>query len=246
MADEEVAEEKTEEIAGRPEYIPEKYWDAASGRARVEDLGKGYIELSSTLGKREETSREEITAEIKADMRKDVPEEAADYIYKPGEDIIPKGTEFKMDSNNPQLIAFGEMAHDIGLSQTQYDSVVDLYVKNELAMMPDQKAEAAKLGENGKARIERVDLWAKSNLTEGAYNAIVRQATSGEFILAMEELIDKTGSGVDMEGAGDGQAHGPLSRQELETMMKDPRYRDVQKRDPVFVQRVEAGFAALK
>ena len=40
------------------------------------------------------------------------------------------------------------MAHDIGLSPSQYNQVVNLYVANELAMMPDKKAEVAKLGES--------------------------------------------------------------------------------------------------
>ena len=105
--------------------------------------------------------------------------------------------------------------------------------------------EKQKLGDNAQARIERVDLWAKANLTESSYESIVRNANSGDFILAMEELINKA-SPADIEGQNDVQNIGPLTRDELETMMKDPRYRDPRHRDPSFVRRVEEGFKTLK
>jgi hypothetical protein len=236
---------KVDDIAGRPEYIPEKYWDEAAGRARVEEMGKGYIELASTLGKRDETTRAEITKELTDAQLEGVPDQAAAYKYVPGEGVLPEGTEFKVDVDNPQYKAFGEWALKNKLNHEQYSEVINLYVENELAMMPDKVAETQKLGENGAARIERVDLWAKANLTESSYKAIVGQATSGEFIIAMEELIKKSTVGADVEGAGDAVSQGPLNREELETMMKDPRYRETMKRDPAFVKRVQDGFAAL-
>ena len=236
---------KAEDIAGRPDYIPEKYWDESAARARVEEMGKGYIELASTLGKRDETTRAEIEKELTSARLEGVPEQADGYKYSPPEGMVPEGSEFSLDNNNPQYKAFGEWALKNNLNNEQYNEVISLYVQNELSMFPDKAAETQKLGENGQARIERVDLWSKSNLTQASYNAIVGQATSGEFILAMEELIKKTSTGADVEGAGDASAQGPLNRQELETMMKDPRYRDTMKRDPAFVKRVQDGFASI-
>ena len=243
LIDAQPEEEST--IAGRPEYIPEKYWDDITGRARVEDLGKGYIELASKLGQRDDKMKEDMSTQIKAEMREGVPEEPGGYEYTPNEGTVPEGMEFNLDKENPQYIEFGKTAHGIGLSQEQYNSVMDLYVRNELSYVPNKKVEMEKLGDNGQARIERIDLWSKANLTDQAYGAIVKNATSGEFILAMEELIRKTGS-ADLEGQGDMQKQGPLERQELEQMMRDPKYRDPRHRDEAFVRRVEEGFKALR
>tara|TARA_B100001146_G_C16165169_1_gene427514 strand:+ start:397 stop:1185 length:789 start_codon:yes stop_codon:yes gene_type:complete len=243
LIDAQPEEEST--IAGRPEYIPEKYWDEISGRARVEEMGKGYIELASKLGQRDDKMKEELSTQIKAKLREGVPEGAGDYIYTPSEGVIPEGMQFNLDKQNPQYVEFGKTAHDLGLNQNQFNSVMDLYVRNEMAFMPDKKAEMQKLGDNGQARIERIDLWSKANLTDDAYNAVVKNATTGEFILAMEELIQKTGT-AELEGQGDMQKQGPLERGELEQMMKDPKYRDPRHRDDAFVRRVEEGFKALR
>tara|TARA_R100001082_G_scaffold111088_2_gene93308 strand:+ start:4204 stop:5040 length:837 start_codon:yes stop_codon:yes gene_type:complete len=228
----------------RPDYIPAKYWDEETGRARVADLGNAYNELATKLGKRDEVIRDEIAKELQGKAMEGVPDSATDYSFTPTEGLIPDGLQYNIDTNNAQYKKFGDVAHEIGLSQDQYNKLFSLYVENEISLVPDKNAELAKLGDNAQARVERVDMWAKANLTDGAYDAVVQRALSGEFIIAMEELIDKTGS-VSMEG-NEHQSHGPLTRQELETMMKDPRYRDPQRRDPTFVRRVQDGFASLK
>ena len=239
----EATEEVNTETASRPEYVPEKYWNAERGETDIEKLSKGYNEIASAFGKKNEDLEAEISKKLQTDMRKDVPETAADYIFEPNPELVPEGAKFEMDKENPQLKEFGELAHEIGLSPEQYNKVVSLYVANEMAMMPDKKAETAKLGENAQARIERVDMWSKANLSDNAYAAVVGQATSGEFIMAMEELIDKT-SGATLDG-GDEKKQGALTLEELQTMQKDPRYRDPRHREDAYVKRVEAGFAAL-
>ena len=242
-----VVETETKEVdtetASRPEYVPEKYWNAERGETDVEKLSKGYNEIASAFGKKHEDLTAEISAKIQKDVRKDVPKAPEDYVFEPNAELAPEGTKFNLNKDNPQLKEFGNLAHEIGLSPEQYNKVVNLYVANELAMMPDKKAEVAKLGENSSARIERVDMWTKANLSEGAYNAVVGQAISGEFIMAMEELIDKTSTST-LEG-GDEKRQGALTLEELQTMQKDPRYRDPRHREDGFVKRVEAGFTAL-
>tara|TARA_R110000824_G_scaffold176754_2_gene355897 strand:- start:89 stop:874 length:786 start_codon:yes stop_codon:yes gene_type:complete len=242
-AEETETKEVDTETATRPEYVPEKYWNADRGETDVEKLSKGYNEIASAFGKKHEDLTAEISAKIEKTKRKDVPKTAEEYVFEPSTDLVPEGTKFNMNKDNPQLKEFGVLAHDIGLSPDQYNKVVSLYVANELAMMPDKKAETAKLGENASARIERVDMWTKANLSENAYNAVVGQAISGEFIMAMEEVIDKT-NGATLDG-GDEKHQGALTLEELQNMQKDPRYRDPRHREDSFVKRVEAGFTAL-
>ena len=235
--------EVSTETASRPEYVPEKYWNGERGETNIEALAKGYNEIASAFGKKQETLESEVSEKLKAQLREGVPETAEGYEFTPSEGLIPEGVEFKLNKENPQMKEFGTLAHEIGLTPEQYNKVVGLYVQNELALMPNKSAEVQKLGENGQARVERVDMWSKANLSETSYNALVGQAISGEFIIAMEELIDKT-KDVNLEAEGDTK-HGKLDLNELQQMQKDPRYRDPRHRDPSFVKRVEEGFAAL-
>ena len=249
MSEEETAEvvaepEVNTETVNRPEYVPEKYWNSERGETDIEKLSKGYNEIASAFGKKNEDLEADITSKVKAQMREGVPETPESYVFEPKEDLVPEGTEFKLNADNPQLQEFGKLAHEIGLSPEQYNSVVSLYVQNELALMPNKQAEAQKLGENAQARIDRVDMWSKANLSENAYQAVVGQATSGEFIMAMEELIDKSRDAPLDEGAQQQQS-GKLTLAELQQMQKDPRYRDPRHRDPTFIKRVEDGFTAL-
>ena len=34
----------------RPEYIPEKFWDASKGAPKIDDLAKAYVSLEKRLG----------------------------------------------------------------------------------------------------------------------------------------------------------------------------------------------------
>ena len=99
--------DSSDEISGRPEYIPEKYWDQERGTAKVEDMGKGYIELSSKLGQRDEKIREEISAEIQSKSLEGVPESPDKYDFRLEEGVLPEGIEFKIDKEN--VVKFARM-----------------------------------------------------------------------------------------------------------------------------------------
>ena len=62
-----------------------------------------------------------------------------------------------------------EFSKSKGLSQDDFNDGIKAFVDNAVADIPSQEDQIAELGDNGKARIEAVDLWAKKNLSETAY-----------------------------------------------------------------------------
>lgn len=211
----------------------------------IDELEAGYVELSKKLGQTDDERRQAMTDEISASMREGVPAEATEYAFTPPDGMIPEGMEFSMEPDNPVFGKWQAFAHRIGLSPADFNEATALYIENELMMLPDPAAQRKALGENAEGRIERVQLWSKKNLSEDSYNAVMEGSTSAAMIVAFEEMMAQSGDGGDVGGGNDGGDGGKLTREELEKMMIDPRYRDPRKREQSFVNKVQAGFQAL-
>lgn len=69
---------------------------------------------------------------------------------------------------------------------------VDAYF-SEFEKDPD--VEMAKLGDNAKERIDKLNNWTKANLPEAEYKALMSNLSTGESVLALEKLRDKVMSG---------------------------------------------------
>lgn len=57
-----------EDIATRPDYVPEKFWDAAAGAPKLEDWGRDYTDLATRHGKGKDALKAEIEAEMTASI----------------------------------------------------------------------------------------------------------------------------------------------------------------------------------
>lgn len=235
---EEVAEEttKTEESTGEKLF--------AGKYKTVEDMEAGYGELASKLGTQGKDLRDQHFEEFNSESRKSLPESADGYDFTPAEGVIPEGYDFKMDKTNPVFLKFRDKAHELGITTDGFNDLTNLYIENELSMLPDVTGEMTKLGENAQARINRVDMWATKYLSPEQAKAVTEVSNTAVFIEAMESMIDKAGD-VSLEGGGE-NIDRPLSRDDLEQMMRDPRYRDPRSRSNDYVKKVEEGFAALK
>ena len=107
---------------------------------------------------------------------------------------------------------------------------------------PDLDAEVQKLGDNANARIEAVALWAQKNVPGDFQNEIMRLGETAEGVQLLEHFM----SAISDESVGsEGAAVTGLSQDDLNTMMRDPRYWDNRQRDPAFVKQVDEGFAKL-
>ena len=55
------------EIASRPDFVPEKFWNAKSGEVRMEDAFKSYSEIEKKGRERSDTMRKSIIDEMSSD-----------------------------------------------------------------------------------------------------------------------------------------------------------------------------------
>jgi len=158
--------------------------------------------------------------------------------------MLPEGTEFKPDTNNPLFKWWGEHAFNAGLSQEDYEKGIAVYVESLGYNTPDPKEEMKKLGDNAVERVTRAQQWSKANLTEGSYKLLEQLAGTAAGVQLVEEMV-KLHSGY-QQGKGPGGDGGYVpTLDSLQTKMKDPRYHDPFKRDPAFVREIEEGFKKL-
>ena len=219
----EAPEAVTTEVAdSRPEWLPEKF-------NTPEDLVNSYSSLESKLGKGQEELRESIMAEIEGEAFSSRPETAGDY-------TLPEGLEEL--SVDPNVEWWSEFAWENGFSQEEFDEGLQRF----LSPQPDLDAEAAKLGDNAEARIEAVGLWSQKNVPEELSGEIMRLGETAEGIELLEYFMGQLSDGG---VSGDATTPTVLGRQELESMMKDPRYWDNTRRDPAVVRQVDEGFSKL-
>ena len=102
MVDEEnVSHEKTEttQAVERPEYIPEKFWDADSKSANIEALATSYNALEKKFGARTEDLAKSVREDIANEVKANAPEE---YKLEPPESL-PEGVDFQVKDETPIL-----------------------------------------------------------------------------------------------------------------------------------------------
>lgn len=112
-----------------PDWVPKKYWDAEKKSARVEDLGRSYINLEKLLG------REKIPIPVD-----DNDEEGWQRWYNAaGRPETPDKYEFQRPELPPELPydedtekAFRAWSHSNGLSKKQAKNLYDGFVKKQI------------------------------------------------------------------------------------------------------------------
>ena len=100
---EEVAQEQTEEVsretteqAGRPDIIPEKFWNAETGEINVGELAHSYNNLEKMVSGKQDAMREQVMAELTEEARSQAPEEPSGYNLPP---LVEGVTEEMVESN---------------------------------------------------------------------------------------------------------------------------------------------------
>jgi len=217
----------------KPDWLADKFWNPDLKAPRTEILGKAYNELEGKL----RTNRDEIKAEINAEMLASAPES---YEVNLSEDLnIPDNVELDLTTDDPIVSWFFEKAKTKGMSQDEVSEWLNDYVKLELAAMPDVAAEIAKLGDHGQDRMLRVHNWLETKLSDEQFAALNPLLSSAEQVEALEVLMKSSGPS-DFDGDGGGPA---LTLEELRTMQNDKRY--WQDKDPAFIKKVEDGYKRL-
>jgi len=210
----------------------------------VAELESGYKNLQQKLGERPEIEKDKLMETFQAELRKDVPETPSHYLFDPPEGLLPEGAELSFKEDNPTMKKWQEFAHKVGLSPAQFNEATALYVENEIAMLPDVKAEMEKLGENAQARIDRVDMWVNRHLSAPSANAIVTRSSDAEFIKAIEEVMKMTKDPSMV--ATDATPDGPLSLAELQELQKKARVLQIGAERDAIERQIQEGFKKLR
>tara|TARA_R110000868_G_scaffold286965_1_gene547373 strand:+ start:1707 stop:2438 length:732 start_codon:yes stop_codon:yes gene_type:complete len=223
--------ETTTEQNEMPEYVPEKFWNKDLNEINVEEMGASYKALEKRLGQRTEELAGTIREEVLADIKGTAPE--AYEIQLPE---LPEGVNIDVDPEQPLLQWWEQTARSKGLSNEDFNKGIEAFVNNEVAALPDRDAQISLLGENANVRIESADLWAKKNLSENSYDAIVNLANTADGVKAIEEImalnkdapIPNTETKIDVTPSGD----------DLRSMMKDERYWKDGAKDQAYIKKV--------
>ena len=196
----------------RPEFIPEKFWDTATGAPRVEDLAKSYTALESKLGK----ARDDAIAEHEANRLKSRPAKPEDYAVafaegmlpadivvlreKPGDDFQAEAGKayFLLDERDPLLTTFRKTAHQVGMAPEQFNGLVAEFVRHAATRIPTEaqrtaqvQAELARIGPDGPQRAIALGAQLEAALGNEAGQAVIAGITTAPMLTAIEGLMRK-------------------------------------------------------
>ena len=222
----------------RPEWVPEKFYDAQRKAARVSDLAKAYAEVERKQFTRTDDLKRQVEREFEEGRMKARPEKPDGYQAKLPEGFSKEGIQFNVDEANPMMKWWRSTAHELGLNQNQFEAGIAAYVDGIMHDTPDIDAEVKALGENGVQRVANLEK-ALNKMLGSDWEVLKPFATSAKAFEALERLVDaRMVAGNQPQGGTPSQAGDGRTREDLRKMMMDPRYRDPYRRDPAFVREV--------
>ena len=231
----ESVETQEQSIASRPEYVPEKFWDAEKGEARLQTFGESYTQLEQKF----HSKMDDLRAEVKAESLANRPENASDY-------TLPELEGVEFQEGDPLLSFWREQAHGMGMDNDGFQAGIKSYVEAMQATAPNVDQELAKLGEDGQTRIDAINAWADAKLTEDTKNALNSLATTAEGVVAIEEMMSLSQTSANTVDASQST---PVAEtlEELQALMNTEKYWGAAGvRDDQLVDRVTKGFERLQ
>lgn len=254
--------QQTQQAGARPDYIPEKFWDAEAKAPRIEDLAKSYATLEAGRGKLKET----LTAEINAERFKARPEKPEGYKLgvpetlknvvvldkEPGADFAPEPgkTYFLAKADSPLMKSATALAHKYGVPQAEFSELVGALATELGQRAPTteeiaaQRTEALKpLGEHGEKRIEHVDNQLAALIGGDKAKALRDAPGTAAGIEAMEALLEKMGQAKFSPGVTGGEP--ALTETELRAIVASDEYQREASADGPLHKKVREGYLRL-
>lgn len=144
---------------------------------------------------------------------------------------------------SPLVKALRAHALKHGLTQNAFAEVIADYGKQSQEISAAfQKEQIKALGPNAETRIKNLDRLLGKRLPADLAKALAESATTANSIKALERLMR---SGRATTGTAPTQDRETLTREAVEQMMMDKRYRGTQaERDPAFIKKVDDWFQA--
>lgn len=221
-----------QDVQTRPEHVPVKFWDPATGSIRVDALLKSYQELERRMSSPADPAAEK----AKALALLGVPEKPDGYCIRCDHGLFEPDAEI-----NSRL-------HGAGFTPDQAQLLYDLAAERMLPLLGEMAA-----GYLAEAELEKLALhfggaekwqelsgqilaWGQRSLPAPLLDAL---SGTADGVLALHRLMaEGGGEPKPLRGGPEGDAGG--SAGDLNRMIADPRYwRD---RDPAFIAKVTEGF----
>jgi hypothetical protein len=225
------------QLAGKPENIPAKFWDAERKEIRLDALINSYLSLEKRLSKMVPVPEND---DDKKRLQKllGCPECADDYSVLLKNDII---------EIDPELNA---RLHSKGFTNEQVQEIYDLATEKLIPMILDMASEfqadrelerlVKEFGGQEKWNLisSQLQEYGQKNLPSFAYEGL---CCSYDGVMALYNMM-KTGSKT-VIAKEDGGSFTGLDESSLRSMMQNPKYwRD---RDPAFIAKVSEGFQKI-
>ena len=223
----------------RPDGIPAKFWDAATGQVRVDALMRAYRDL-----------------ERRASSMVRVPgtQAAADEVsaFRRALGVPDSHEQYQIAAKHPSLASdpgLNQRLHQAGFTQAQAQLLYDLAHERLLPLMEhlaeshDQASQIEHLKRHfgGDAQWQesarQIKAWGKANLPKAAFDAL---AATADGIKTMHRLMqsEEPSLGAALPVSEDGR-----TEEQLKKMINDPRYWKA--KDPAFIAKVSEGFRKL-
>lgn len=210
--------------AGKPQGLPERFWDIQTGRVKVEELIADYNSL---------VSRDDNLIETNV---RSIPESYDKYQIKSPSPLL--------DIDEDILKKFYSKGFSNDQAQFVYDLAGErvLPVLGEMSVNYEAERQLDKLSKHfgGKEKFNEVSrqisAWAKQNVNPEVYDAL---GTTAEGVIALYNMMSSSEPALSKERGGVEE----LSENSLRKMMEDPRYwRD---KDNSYIAKITKGFEKL-
>lgn len=236
----------------RPDWAPEKYWDAERGELRARELATAHAELGQRFARGAEELRKtlepEIRSAIEAERLRARPGEAA--AYDAGKLTLPKGLNVLdappadraalrpgeryalIGKDDPWVGWWRETAWKAGLSQEEFAAGVARYADSVAVAVPgeaERKAHRAailaELGERGQQRVAALFGTLKGWLGDdvAALDEVVQSPAA---IVALERIVERAASPRFSPGGTGAPAGSPekITLERLRAMQRSKDY----------------------
>ncbi len=223
----------------RPENVPAKFWDAATGQVRVDALLRAYRDLERRASSM---------------VRVPGPQAGGDEIaaFRRAVGIPDSHEHYAITATHPSLSSdpgLNQRLHQAGFTQDQAQLLYDLAHERLLPLMQhlaeshDQASQIEHLRRHfggdtqWQENARQIKAWGKANLPKAAYDALASTA-DGVKTLHRLMLSEEPSLGAAAPPGEDGR-----TEDQLKKMINDPRYWKT--RDPAFIGKVSEGFRRL-
>lgn len=223
-----------QQVAQRPDNIPEKFWDAEKGAVNTEALLKAQQDAEAALRKAQQGDTPENEGNETPNEGNETPEDTSNQTS------VVANASAEWDEKGELSEGTLKSLEGVGVSR----EMVAMYINGMQAVVSNLQSAAYGPFE-GKDGYEAAANWAAENLSESEIKAIDVQLTSNnpdivaEGAKALARRFQEEGPNEPhaLRGGGNAGVTGDAyqSRSEMIRDMGDPRYR----RDPAFRKRVE-------